>query len=259
MKNRFILIALHTTFLGGNTGGNTGGGGGANTGGGANEVEGTGKGAGGPGDGNGPGQGAGQGLGPKDGGNTGGNNDPGPNNNPPGNNPPGPNNDSGPNKGSAPEVTKYTYSLNNETTSVNRQTTIPSNAVETSNPGAQLVILKPDQAPFVEKGYEIKMKGNEATLRALDQIDQNYQNAGKEISAKSTFKIEDANGQSYQYDVVGKEGGLVIIPSDKASADFADKGRTPLLGAAVQQASKELQFDVESFRTIFIDFTKTRP
>jgi hypothetical protein len=133
-------------------------------------------------------------------------------------------------------------------------------AEETTNPGARLVILEPDRAPFVEKGYEIKVNSNEIKLRALDDIDQNYQALGQSLSNAANFSVRDPiSGNNLDFNVVVNESGLVIQPLNQEAASFTNAQRTPAIGGAVRSAVSDLGFDVEAFTTIFIDFTNVQP
>ena len=122
------------------------------------------------------------------------------------------------------------------------------------------MVLEPNKAPYVEKGYEIKVKSSEIQLRPIDEIDQNYQALAQPLSEKASFAVNDqASGQQLDFTVEVNESGLVIQPNNEAAAAFANSQRSASIGGGVKAAVEDLGFDVESFSTIFIDLTNIAP
>ena len=231
---------------GGTTGGNTGGGSGGTTGGNTGGGGGTGGGSGGnnnqqanlPQGGGNTGGGTGGGTGGNTGGNTGGGT-------------------------GGPQINPNTNTNNpivvanasNGGISAQREG-VTGSLVTTENkiPGTQLVILKPNVAPVVEKGYEITFKGkDEANLRPLDNIDQNYQALG-DIIGKTQFQVKNPNGAKVDFEVTLKNGGLEIKPTTPQAAQFAEEFRTQTVAGSVLDVVQKLDFNVDQIKTIFIDF-----
>ena len=128
-------------------------------------------------------------------------------------------------------------------------------AVSTENkiPGAQLVILKPNAAPVVEKGYEITLKGkDETSLRPLDTIDQNYQAPG-DLIGKTQFQITSPNGAKVDFEATLKNGGLEIKPTTPEAAQYVEQFRTQTVASGVLDVVQKLDFNVDQIKTIFID------
>ena len=267
---------------GGNTGGGAGGGGGANTGGSANTASGTGQGAGGPGDGQGPGQGAGQGLGPQGGGNQGGSGGGGSGGGGSGGGGSGGGGSGGGTGGGTNTVTTggnadtntgggtSIVQQNNTNIDTNNYIVIITNSagnifaqregsapslitIETKIPGAQLVILKSNVAPIVEKGFEINFKGKEeVNLRPLDSIDQNYQALGDTIG-KTNFQVLGANGNKLDFEATLKNGGFEIKPTTPQSAQYAEQFKNQTIAAGVLDIVQKLDLNVDQIKTVFID------
>ena len=125
----------------------------------------------------------------------------------------------------------------------------PAEAVTTD---AQLVLLRPNVAPIVERGYEIKIGGDEVNLRPIDKIDQNYQAAGATIG-QSVASINTGQGPALQYAVTLKDGGLEIKPLSAQAATYVENNRSAVIGGSVLEAYQGISNSVDKIRTIFID------
>jgi hypothetical protein len=108
-------------------------------------------------------------------------------------------------------------------------------------------------APVVEKGYEITLKGkDEANLRPLDNLDQNYQALGDTIG-KTQFQITSPNGAKVDFEATLKNGGLEIKPTTAQAAQFVEEFRAQTVASGVLDVVQKLDFNVDQIKTIFID------
>jgi hypothetical protein len=121
-------------------------------------------------------------------------------------------------------------------------------------PSVQLVLRKPNVAPAVEKGYEIKLsdKNQTVTLRPIDKIDPNYQELGGEIG-KTEFRVLAGNGIPYNYTVFMREGGMEILPSNLSAIQYVENNRDAVIRDAVKSVVNNIKVEPSLIRTIFID------
>jgi hypothetical protein len=129
---------------------------------------------------------------------------------------------------------------------------VNANALETINPGAQLVVSRPGQAAELQKGYEIKLKGNTVDLRPVNEVDPNFQDPGNLIGA-TKLTVPNPNGSSLEFTVSMKQGGLEITPSNVEASKFAEENRATVIGGGVLGIKKDLGVEPDKIRTIFLD------
>lgn len=125
--------------------------------------------------------------------------------------------------------------------------------MESVNPGAQLVVMRPGQAAELQKGYEIKVKGNSVDLRPVNEVDPNFQDPGNLLGA-TKLSVQNPNGGTFEYTVSMKQGGLEITPSNIEASKFAEENRGAVIGGGVLSVKKDLSIEADKIRTIFLDF-----
>jgi hypothetical protein len=120
--------------------------------------------------------------------------------------------------------------------------------------GVQLVVNKTNIAPYVEKSFEIKLKGGDVNLRPLNNLDQNYQALG-DLIGSSKLTMLGPEGAVVEYDVSVKLSGLEIKPLNSDSTHFIDVNRTAVIGAAILEATGVNKISADMIKTIFLDLT----
>ncbi|MFM1911854.1 MAG: hypothetical protein RJB18_1245, partial [Pseudomonadota bacterium] len=126
------------------------------------------------------------------------------------------------------------------------------NLPASENSGAKLVVMRPGQAPVVEKAYEIKLKNDAVTLRPVDSLDQNYQGSGNLISS-TKLTIKTPAGGNVDFTVSMKQGGMEIKPLNADSAKFIEENRSAVVGSGALSVARDLKISVDKIETIFLD------
>ncbi len=127
-----------------------------------------------------------------------------------------------------------------------------ANALESINPGAQLVISRPGRAAELQKGYEIKVKGNNVDLRPVDSVDPNFQDPGNLIGA-TKIVVPNPSGGTFEYTASMKQGGLEITPANVDASKFAEENRAVVIGGGVLGVKRDVGVAPDMIRTIFLD------
>ncbi|MBU3541658.1 hypothetical protein ICE94_00015 [Polynucleobacter sp. MWH-Loch1C5] len=117
---------------------------------------------------------------------------------------------------------------------------------------AQLVVLRPDRPPTVERGYEIRLKDDQVNIRPIDKIDQNYQGLGNVIDRVSISL--DGGGTRVGYQVSLHDGGLHFKPDNATSASYIEDNRATVIKEGINQMYRRVNDSIDRIRTIFIDF-----
>ena len=120
-------------------------------------------------------------------------------------------------------------------------------------PSAQVVVLRSNQTPKVETGYEVQIANNEAKLRPLQNIDQDFVTPGN-IIGSTQFRVEVTPGQAFNYTIEVRDGGVVIKPSDAQSIQFAEANRTLVIGSGILEVVNVLGIPADQMKTIFLDY-----
>jgi hypothetical protein len=115
-------------------------------------------------------------------------------------------------------------------------------------------VNKANIAPYVEKSFEIKLKGGDVNLRPLNNLDQNYQALG-DLIGSSKLTMLGPEGAVVEYDVSVKLSGLEIKPLNSDSTQFIDVNRTAVIGAAILEATGVSKINADMIKTIFLDLT----
>ncbi|QKM65253.1 hypothetical protein DCO17_08405 [Polynucleobacter tropicus] len=117
---------------------------------------------------------------------------------------------------------------------------------------SQVVILKPGQAPVIEKGYAIKPQANNVDVKSLRTVDPVYRAPGAETG--STNFAVTIRGVSLPFTATTTEQGMQIKPLSAAAARYVEGNQAAVVRNAVGQAVNDLGAKPENFKTIYINF-----
>ena len=166
------------------------------------------------------------------------------------------NNQSGGTNLTSSNVQVTSFTVNNDGSISVRKSNINANVdinAEGIIPSAQVVVLRANQTPKVETGYEVQIQNNQANLRPLDTIDQDFVNPGNLI-ASTQFQVQVDTGQAFNYTIEVRNGGVVIKPADDQSIQFAEVNRSLVIGSGILEAVSALDIPADQMKTIFLDY-----
>jgi hypothetical protein len=99
---------------------------------------------------------------------------------------------------------------------------------------SQLVILKPGQAPIIEKGYAIKAQANNVDVKSLRTVDPVYRAPGAETGS-ANFSVT-VRGVNLPFQAITTEQGMQIKPLSPAAARYVEGNQATVVRGAVSKA-----------------------